>query len=207
MEKISCNVIGDLLPLYCDDVCSQDSRRIVEEHLRDCPECAALYEKMKQEYSFASGAEQKQEEMVKDMAARWHRSVKKSFCRGALLTLCACLVLAGGYLALTRLVLIPVPPDIVQAVVGNVSDTHVEVSLTVDDGKKVSSTSLEFTEDGKCFILLKRGVIPQGNGSEEAWTGEWAVSRTGITESGERVPLREIYCGTQADSFLIWQAE
>ena len=29
MEKITCEVIADLLPLYCDEVCSQDSRRLV----------------------------------------------------------------------------------------------------------------------------------------------------------------------------------
>lgn len=207
MEKISCNVIGDLLPLYCDDVCSQDSRRMVEEHLAGCPECAALHEKMKREYSFAGGAEQKQEEMVKDMATRWHRTVIKSFCKGVFLTLCACLMLAGGYLALTRMILVPVPSDNVQAVVGNVSDTHVDVSLRVTDGKKVSTTLLEFTEDGKCFIVLKRGVIPQDNGNNEVWTEEWSISKIRLTESGERVSVKEIYCGTQADGVLIWQAE
>lgn len=36
---IDCNVISDLLPLYADKVCSEESRRLVEEHLRDCPQC------------------------------------------------------------------------------------------------------------------------------------------------------------------------
>ena len=34
-----CDVIRDLLPLYADDACSQASRGLVEEHLRDCPDC------------------------------------------------------------------------------------------------------------------------------------------------------------------------
>lgn len=207
MEKISCNVIGDLLPLYCDDVCSEDSRVMVEAHLRDCPDCAKLLEKMKTEYKLARQAEEKQEEMVKDMASVWHKSVKKSFCRGVLLTVCACLLLAGGYLTLTKLILVPVPLDVTQASVGNVSGEDIEISLRVTDGKKVSSTSLEFTEDGKCFITLKRGVIPQGNGSDENWTGEWAISTTGFTEAGDRVAVREIYCGTEERNFLIWREE
>ncbi|MBR2835524.1 MAG: zf-HC2 domain-containing protein [Coriobacteriales bacterium] len=37
-----CDVIRDLLPLYADDVCSDASRRIIEEHLLECPECAAM---------------------------------------------------------------------------------------------------------------------------------------------------------------------
>ena len=33
--KNSCDVIRDLLPLYADDACSQESRRVVEEHLAE----------------------------------------------------------------------------------------------------------------------------------------------------------------------------
>ena len=44
--KVSCDVIRDLLPLYCDDVCSGQSKRMVDEHLAECPECAATLQKM-----------------------------------------------------------------------------------------------------------------------------------------------------------------
>ena len=37
--KITCNVIKDLLPLYHDKICSEDSRKIVEEHLVECDNC------------------------------------------------------------------------------------------------------------------------------------------------------------------------
>mgnify|MGYP000449282376 CR=1 FL=1 len=33
--KISCNIIEDLLPLYVDDMVSEDSRQLVEEHLKE----------------------------------------------------------------------------------------------------------------------------------------------------------------------------
>ena len=36
MTRISCEVARDLLPLYCDDVCSQESRILIEEHLKNC---------------------------------------------------------------------------------------------------------------------------------------------------------------------------
>lgn len=207
MEKITCDVIGDLLPLYCDDICSEDSRRIVDSHLQGCPKCSGLLEKMRKEYLFSDPAEQKQEQIVKNMASRWRQSVKKGFCRGVLLTLCVCLILAGGYLSLTRLILIPVPLDMTQAVVETVSEDHVELCLRVTDGKKVLFSSLKTTEDGKCFIMLKRGVIPQGNGSGEDWTDQWVISKTRYTESGERILIREIYCGTEDSNFLIWRSE
>lgn len=39
MKQISCNVIKDILPLYLDDVVSQDTREMVEEHLESCDAC------------------------------------------------------------------------------------------------------------------------------------------------------------------------
>lgn len=38
-ELITCDVIWDLLPLYEDECCSEESKRIVENHLKECEEC------------------------------------------------------------------------------------------------------------------------------------------------------------------------
>lgn len=39
MNNISCNVIRDLLPSYMDKIASDDSVKLVEEHLAQCSEC------------------------------------------------------------------------------------------------------------------------------------------------------------------------
>jgi hypothetical protein len=39
--NITCPVIEDLLPLYAENLLSDDSRRLVEEHLSACPDCRA----------------------------------------------------------------------------------------------------------------------------------------------------------------------
>lgn len=49
--KYECDLIKDLLPLYCDQVCSAESGRAVEEHLTECDSCKALYIKM-QDYTY-----------------------------------------------------------------------------------------------------------------------------------------------------------
>ncbi len=36
---MNCDIIQDLLPLYADQCCSEESRRLVEAHLRTCPAC------------------------------------------------------------------------------------------------------------------------------------------------------------------------
>lgn len=38
----NCNIIKDLLPLYKEDLLSQESKTFVEEHLKTCPECENL---------------------------------------------------------------------------------------------------------------------------------------------------------------------
>lgn len=49
MSKINCNVAGDLIPLYVDEVLSPDSAALVEEHLAECEDCTAKVEKLRGE--------------------------------------------------------------------------------------------------------------------------------------------------------------
>jgi len=46
MNKISCNVIRDLLPSYMDGVASDDSVKLIEEHLAGCAECMNFKSRM-----------------------------------------------------------------------------------------------------------------------------------------------------------------
>lgn len=43
-ENKICNIVGDLIPLYCDDMCSEESRSAVEEHTAECEKCRRLLE-------------------------------------------------------------------------------------------------------------------------------------------------------------------
>lgn len=49
MNEIKCTVIQDVLPLYIDKVVSQDTKEMVDEHLRHCNRCQQEYESMKQD--------------------------------------------------------------------------------------------------------------------------------------------------------------
>lgn len=44
--KISCDVISDLLPLYYENIASDGTRDLVEEHCKKCEQCAARLKKM-----------------------------------------------------------------------------------------------------------------------------------------------------------------
>ena len=44
--KIHCNIAKDLMPLYIDDVLSEESKAAVEEHLTGCEDCRVYYRRM-----------------------------------------------------------------------------------------------------------------------------------------------------------------
>lgn len=45
-QKIDCDVVLDLLPLYHDDVVSETSQKLVSEHLEQCTSCKKEYEQI-----------------------------------------------------------------------------------------------------------------------------------------------------------------
>lgn len=49
MKNTPCEVIKDLLPLYVDDICSEKSKDIIEEHLVECEECRNYLDSLKGE--------------------------------------------------------------------------------------------------------------------------------------------------------------
>lgn len=49
MNKISCDVCLDLIPIVKDNVASQASKKLVEEHIELCEECKELYNSFENE--------------------------------------------------------------------------------------------------------------------------------------------------------------
>ena len=49
MKEINCKIIQDLLPLYIDGVCSEDSKLLIEKHLSHCEDCRKYLEELKTE--------------------------------------------------------------------------------------------------------------------------------------------------------------
>ena len=58
---MKCEVIRDLMPLYLDECCSEGSRELVEEHLKECDSCRKMAEQMRKE--LIVGTEEKQENL------------------------------------------------------------------------------------------------------------------------------------------------
>lgn len=49
MSRISCNVTKDLMASYLDNICSEESRELVEEHLQECPSCREFQNQLQEQ--------------------------------------------------------------------------------------------------------------------------------------------------------------
>jgi Predicted integral membrane protein len=41
--EIKCEIIEDLLPLYYDGICSKETSKAVEEHMKTCKNCKLIF--------------------------------------------------------------------------------------------------------------------------------------------------------------------
>ncbi len=76
--KYTCEVIQDLLPLYKDEVCSDESKKIVEEHLKECNECSKLMKQLNN-YEVDNILEKEKESVLK---THEKKTVRKTYMVG-----------------------------------------------------------------------------------------------------------------------------
>ena len=72
---MDCNVIKDLLPLYVDECCSEESARFVAEHLDTCEGCRKIYDQMRETYQ---SYEEKPNTVKLRRVSDWKASVLQS---------------------------------------------------------------------------------------------------------------------------------
>ena len=81
--NISCEIIRDLLPLYHDNVCSEKSCKLVEEHLKTCEKCKLELSKIDTDIKGVNNMEDIKP--IRAIAKRWKNDKKSAFFKGALL--------------------------------------------------------------------------------------------------------------------------
>ena len=94
--KISCEIVQDLLPLYCDGVCSPESKQAVEAHLAECEKCKADVRFMEQDIK-TNSVQAQDDKLAKAAAAAWKKGKTRAFIKGCLIALLSIAVLVAGY--------------------------------------------------------------------------------------------------------------
>ncbi len=83
--NISCEIVKDLLPLYHDGVCSEESRRMVEEHLSACEKCRAELKSIEDALTLANTDKNLEDaKAVKELSKEWKLGLTKAMMYGAL---------------------------------------------------------------------------------------------------------------------------
>lgn len=70
--KNECSVVRDILPLYLENMVSEETAESIKEHLENCPDCAAEFEAMKS----GKTVEKIGEEVQSDFEAEVLKSIK-----------------------------------------------------------------------------------------------------------------------------------
>ena len=97
--KITCNIIEDLLPLYVDDMVSEDSRKLVEEHLKGCPACRKMQEEMMRENRLTAGIKDGNSVQINKTEAESLKKIRRRIRKKRILSVILAVVLvaaAGG---------------------------------------------------------------------------------------------------------------
>lgn len=61
--KYDCDVVKDLMPLYVDDVLSENSKTFVENHVDSCESCKKYYEKLSNELKIPVSKEARKDDL------------------------------------------------------------------------------------------------------------------------------------------------
>ena len=177
MSRIPCNVNKDLLPLYVDDVCSEESKSMVEEHLAGCEKCQEYYEALKEGIPEEKIEEEKKgllsEEKMREAAVSVIKATKKEITKSQ--TIKAAGIVAAVILAL--IVLEGLDGSYMGGWLGKIP--LFDIRLKVDD---VRVTEVYELDNGYLYVTVepdkKCGMCYAGNlqevvDEEKGLTGEY----------------------------------
>lgn len=87
MKQGDCEIIKDLLPLHCDQVCSRETREWVEEHLANCAECRSELEFLQEPQQQWQEIEVnlREGQVIKNISRKWRKDKWLSLFKGVLI--------------------------------------------------------------------------------------------------------------------------
>lgn len=164
MEKMSCNVINDLLPLYQDGLCSNESKQMIEEHIKSCEECKKSLERMEINFSFEVDTDT---EIIKQVKRRIQIEKIVIACV-TLFVLISLLLVGGSYMMFSQVSM----NDMIQAENVRVEEDENGDIWLVRSGNAIHASHVigeHYTEDGQLVM---------GMGEIEAvdYEGDWVIN-------------------------------
>lgn len=169
-----CGIIRDLLPLYVDDVCNEESRQAVEAHLLECAACRNCYESMKAEENFMEKTNNNGEDMrMADSLKNVKNKINKKMTKIVLCAVAAVLVCIGGYHLLFNAAIKEVPledisfsanvysaEELIENLEGEVIESDT-VIISADENDSSQPITVRIPEIGDALIHITENTIEE----------------------------------------------
>ncbi|MGE7614105.1 zf-HC2 domain-containing protein [Paenibacillus sp. FSL F4-0243] len=214
MNRISCDVVQDLLPLYYDDICSETSKGLVEEHLVDCPDCRSSLEQLKSSLSLpiqdmeVNKLEGKGLQSIKRM---WSRTRSMAFMKGLFVAASVFGMLIVGYFGLFRWNILPVSSDhIIISDIRTISSGEIAFRVQIRDGYSFAHVKNTVKDDGSFYMIpVHPLIISKKYNASNPVNGEMFVNPLNVRayqkKYGKDVEITSIYYGSPDHPILIWK--
>lgn len=162
MSNMQCSVIQDLLPLYVDDACSEQSRLLVEKHLQTCAECreqlAAMKEALLLPIRYEAG--QQDAQAIQSLAKVWHKTKLFAWLKGIVVASISFAVLIAIYMLLTEWKIIAVPAQNFEvSEVYQLSDGSISYRLKATDGYELNMIKKTYDDQGNAYMQGYRPLV------------------------------------------------
>lgn len=178
--KINCNIIGDMLPLYTDDVVSDDTRTMVEEHLAECENCRGKYEDMKQELCVQTELSAAQAEKQSLISVK--KKLKKYRIVTAIFSAIAGIIILSVMVAAMNYIKIPVPYE--------------EERFKVYVSEAGGAECLHLQYKGKMHGYELEAVTDANSGEKVMYVEIYTTPWRSLFGGSDDTARNEIFCGT-----------
>lgn len=200
--KLPCEMVQDLLPLYHDGVCSEVSKTVVQEHLKDCQHCAIVLQNISEEVEMPK-LKADEAKPLKSIKRKWKR---KTWLTGLLIGLAIFFL----WLNLTQSCSVPIAAD--EYTVTNLyrfSNGMYYLEYSVPYNFEGTGTDVCRSDDGAIHLTEYR---PRLTKTDSAKTYDLLIDPTNKVlhaDSGKEVPLTAVYlgCPDKGDATLLWSAD
>lgn len=210
---MDCAIIRDLLPLYHDGVCSPASRAAVEKHLETCEDCRRALAEAATTLPEMAAPEPREGEMLRKLSRSWEGDKRRSWLKGAILAAAVCVLIFGGYLAITQGYWFSVDTETIRITdTRQLSDGRILFHLCVDDDLALREIRFEFDEEGNMYWIPKRALITEkrmmaGSAADRDYDLNLPVLNGYAGDHGYPMEVQRVWCGRGADAILIWERD
>lgn len=151
--KCNCGIIKDLLPLYVDQVCSDDSKELINAHLPECENCKSYLNSLRasQDVEAAAYDEEKEQRKVKMMRGMKKKIVSRNILVAVFTILILGIAGTSGIHYLKRTT-VPIPVTKQMEVVYENDDLVLHVTDAI--WTEASGVRFTLTEEGKSYECI-----------------------------------------------------